>query len=756
MKKALVLAILCILTILLTSCVKPQDVSDDSLYELDITFEIKTDFFDSYKYQTISHTLSLADYRLQSMQVHEERIYMCVIRGNYEEQQTAVIINMAIDGSAKQQIEVQITPFAQIVGFNVNGDGNFALLITENNDKKTVLFYEYDHEGNELLYRDFSSFFQTNFQHREIEKATISNGKIAVYIRNSLEPEIYLLCVDNEQPTILKPNSTFHLLGGIVELNDDMLAFIDINKEDYFLREINLSGKVFGKTLPVAPRNTYFLFPTNNSSQYDVLMSDGIKLYGYNTDTNEQTVLLEWVETGISGVIYVGELADGRLSILTWDMKLYTLTPISREILDIRNTITIGGIYIPHELRLAVSRFNRTSDTYEIEILEYADEYATFEQWPGGFMRLQLDLMTGKGPDIIFDPVGWMTNHDLLRDLYPFIDVDPDLNRTDFFPNILTSFESVDESLSMIANSFNIQTMVGKTSTVGHIQAWTPSALLLLVEENSHLKNPLGMNINREVLIHKLLKYAGPDLIDWNNHTAYIDSEEFISLLKASALLPKPLTLEEILSMPSPADPELLMIQNEQILEYVLTFSPSSYNILSSVLEEVVVLGIPTFYGGVNLFEPTWKMGINASSAYPIGAWEFIRNFLLPTAEIDWWNFPLRIDLFEKQIEVLKTPNMGTDGNGNTVEIPFELELFGEGGHDSVVFDVYALTDDKADEIRKIVNTSVIGNQNVSFQALFDLVDGDIASFFSGMQSAEDTARIIQSRVQRFLDERQP
>jgi primosomal protein N' len=96
---------------------------------------------------------------------------------------------------------------------------------------------------------------------------------------------------------------------------------------------------------------------------------------------------------------------------------------------------------------------------------------------------------------------------------------------------------------------------------------------------------------------------------------------------------------------------------------------------------------------------------------------------------------------------------MEADSDGNMVEVPFEFEAYDEGGRDTVVFEIYAMTDAVAESIRNIVETAVANNHNVHQQTLFGLIDSDIASFFAGIRSAEDTARIIQNRVQTFLNE---
>jgi len=426
------------------------------------------------------------------------------------------------------------------------------------------------------------------------------------------------------------------------------------------------------------------------------------------------------------------------------------------ETLDNHRVLTIGGVFIPGNIRRVVAEFNIVSETYSIEIIDYIDENATWEYWAEGFMRLQSELMTGEGPDIIYDHFGWMTNHEVLFDLYPFIDADSVLSRSDFFPNLLYALESPVSTLPMIANSFNINTMVSTERTAGHIQSWTPSALLKLVEDNRRIREPFGRQIDREQFINQVLWYAGFDFIDWDNHTANLDSDDFINLLNAARLLPEPLTPEEVFLLPYPGDPELSLLQRNQLLEYVFDFCPSSYNIYANVLGNVVVLGFPTSTGGVNILEQTWQMGINAASPHSDIAWEFLRSFMLPTAEIEMFRFPLRIDIFNNLIDTLKIQHIEIDSDGNTVERPIELVLYREGGRRPRVFEIHAITDDVVDRVLHIIDTAVLNRQNVNQQALFSLVDEDIASFFAREKSAEDTARIIQNRVQAFLNEQQP
>ena len=74
------------------------------------------------------------------------------------------------------------------------------------------------------------------------------------------------------------------------------------------LRVLDIDKKDRGEVYPAVQRNNYRLFPACSDSPYDFLMSDNIYLYGYCTESQEQTIIFDWVETGFSGSMYFGAM----------------------------------------------------------------------------------------------------------------------------------------------------------------------------------------------------------------------------------------------------------------------------------------------------------------------------------------------------------------------------------------------------------------------------------------------------------------
>jgi len=89
------------------------------------------------------------------------------------------------------------------------------------------------------------------------------------------------------------------------------------------------------------------------------------------------------------------------------------------------------------------------------------------------------------------------------------------------------------------------------------------------------------------------------------------------------------------------------------------------------------------------------------------------------------------------------------------VEVPVPAIFFGQSTLErfGVEIELYAMTVEEAAYMREIIdNMSYI---NFEQAKIFAEISSEVTTpFFLGTQSAADTARILQNRVQRVLDER--
>ena len=134
---------------------------------------------------------------------------------------------------------------------------------------------------------------------------------------------------------------------------------------------------------------------------------------------------------------------------------------------------------------------------------------------------------------------------------------------------------------------------------------------------------------------------------------------------------------------------------------------------------------------------------------HPDAAWEFIRQFLKPTENRESF-FPLRIDMFDQGIENWAKPYYGSDEDGNRIELSRGTNDFGNGN----IVTLYHLTEDSVDILRDIVENAISGRTDVLGDLFYYVIEESLESFFSGIRSAEETARIIQNRAQTYLNEK--
>ena len=293
----------------------------------------------------------------------------------------------------------------------------------------------------------------------------------------------------------------------------------------------------------------------------------------------------------------------------------------------------------------------------------------------------------------------------------------------------------------MLGNSFGVQTMLGLTDAVGHIDSWTFADMMALIEATDTTEMPyiMGEWMTREGFLQTALAFSG-DLINWTALEANLDSEAFIQLLEiASRLRPSEEGGEHGGEWFHPVG---RMMRGEQLIAMQHIWGANSYQEFVSALEDVTVLGMPSEEGGAHIVHLSDGIGINAASDLQEEAWEFARRFFLPSAEVNW-NFPLRIDLYEAMIAEAMIPRLDAEGE--------------EVMHDMVWIDqdtqipLYALSAEEAAGLREIVESA-----SLMFrfdESVWEMVQEEIAAFFAGDRSAADTARILQNRVQTLLRE---
>ena len=136
--------------------------------------------------------------------------------------------------------------------------------------------------------------------------------------------------------------------------------------------------------------------------------------------------------------------------------------------------------------------------------------------------------------------------------------------------------------------------------------------------------------------------------------------------------------------------------------------------------------------------------GIGESAQNPSGAWAFL-SFLLTTMQEEVLHgIPVSRTVFDEWADHSMSPPSIEENPHLTNEIYI----------DGVLIKLTPITQDQIDRTLEMVETLggvfVDGDEIVTY-----IVAEEVSAFLRGIRSAEDTARVIQNRIQRYVDEQQ-
>ena len=759
MKRIISILLICIFIIQITACRNDNDGNIDDSGNSAVKDSNKSGNFGDFdidNYIYLPYEVEISDLEevvntINGAMAHGENITFWY-NGYYD----IFVYTLTADGNTREETRLPGPDrLYQVNGLSITDD-HYAVVATASgaNDEVVVKYLVYDKTGNKIKEQELFSIPQYFNTFTQVEYVVITDNYIAVVTGTDNQQLLYLMTIDGEKLGEL----TETRIGGMARLKDDRVVALFNERSSSSLREIDFATGSWGDTHHLAINDVGQLIQANTALSYDFFIDAGGYLIGYVLETDTQTPLINWLESGIAVTpqYHIGMLTNNDIYTLYSEhvrvggnfRVISNLTVFNRsqreENIQQRTVITIGGMYIDQNLRKEIASFNKESEDYQIEIREYHSEELGYE---GSRLRMLVELIAGRGPDIILESNSGETT-DFLVDLYTFIDADPELDRSDFFPNVLHALERPAGKLPFIANNFMIMTMVAKRETAERLYPLTFDSIL----QNLDLSDPYsyaGRLITGGFFISRAVFNSG-SFIGWDNRKVDFDNDEFISLLEIAAKLPVDFGSGQI----DMQDEVKRLAIGEQLLMSVYISRPDSFQRIKVQTGDIVPVGVPTLSGGQNMIHIMGDIGIYAMSPNQDAAWSFIRRLFLPEANVDTTTsaLPLRIDKFEEQLAELMVQEFWDE------DIPMFGAVKGEekpkyhiGSGGLLGIPIYAMTEEEAMEIRLIIESATTGTR--SDLTIWDIIDEEYESFVNGIRSASDAARIIQNRVQTYFDE---
>lgn len=414
----------------------------------------------------------------------------------------------------------------------------------------------------------------------------------------------------------------------------------------------------------------------------------------------EESPLVDFTASSItsSSIAAAWILDDNTILVVSSDMisgslELNKLIRTSEEPTSGRTVLYIGDC-TQGELSLfaqnAISEFNRTNPDYIIQVQEYSDATS-----------LDLAIISGVGPDIIC--LGGLDENKLvakgmLVDLYAGLQA-YGISNADLVEAYRNCYET-DGKLYSVATEFQYVTMAFCDSNLADCNNWSLSELVLYSEEVDDNTAVFG-GFNRDTFMPFYLSCTMDQFVNWGERSCDFDSDSFVALLELCG------SLGDTIADGASESGEI----------YGYTFSRIRFSDFYSVSDSYTYAFPTISEGGLLTTNANSTFGINASSNNIDAAFEFIALLLNENTQAYVYDgFPILNSEFEERYTTAMT----------------------EGAYSPAV--VYEGIHRATNHIREDEN-------------ILAIIQEESGAFYSGDKSAEEVAKLIQSRIDIYIAE---
>lgn len=666
---------------------------------------------------------------------------------------------------------------SDLSGMAILQDGNLGIIETV-----YTSWWAGEGDGDGIMPRMGESYGSTNDYYirvldtdgKEISRARIDLGPDEYLNAYSMKADDKGNLVAASDMTIkaIAPDGSFAYIieldsycDGVTEMPDGRLAALYWGEQGMELAAIDTQSGALGEEIPL-PNNAYGLM--TGDDEYDFYYTSGINLYGYKIETEEQVKVLNWLSCDIDNdeLGEVKVLSDGTVvGIITrWEEdkvtnELVSLTKVPYDSVPHKENITMAVMNLNWDTRKKIISFNRSNDKYRIEVSDYS-EYNTEEDYSAGLNKLLTEIMSGKLPDILSLtnlPYTQLAAKGLLEDLYPYIDADSELKRDDFFPNVLTALE-VDGGLYAVASSFSVYTALGATSVVGDTPGWTYDEFNAALASMPEGCEPFDSYTTQEQMLQTCLTMDMNQFVDWATGECSFDSPEFIELLEFTKQFPGEFDWDNY-EWTEEDNTQNRIAQGKQMLMIASIYGVSDmqYNEIYFGSDGATYIGFPTSEGVGNAITLNESYAMSTACANKDGAWEFLRGFLTEKGQSEVYSIPTNLNSYNKLVKQEMEPIYRKDAEGN-----FILDENGEkieesrgsiNFPDGTVLEIYAMTQQQADKLFEAISSASKTYSYSGNDSIFEIVREETQAYYAEQKSAEEVARLIQSKANIFVNE---
>ena len=741
-------------------------------------------------------------------------------------------------------------PNAYINSINIQPNGNITYIYNEYiydevtfQSSDTAYIINIDSDGNELLNLNLTDMFRkSEDEYFGIYNFSIDNDNNIYLISDRY---IYILDKNGNHLFTAETEESAYINKVFITNKGDAIAlyydYSDSNSgTSTRLKKIDFDKKAFGEEYDISTIPSQYLYSILPSSDpnYDFFYNDDFSVYGYNMSAGVPTEIINWINSDIDNsytnsfhVVSADEIICSGYNYMKNKSELMILERVPEDQVKEKYILKLASFGLDYNLKAYIIDFNRNNLEYRIQIEDYY-KYNTDNDYEAGITKLNTDLISGKIPDILVVntynhlPIDSYIAKGMFADLNEFINNDPEINRSDYFENILDAAQT-NGKLYRLFSHFYIQTVIGKAKFFKDMDGWT------LNEFNQFMASqPAGTqsfnDMTQSRMLRRYITMMIDEFIDVNTGKCSFNNEGFIEVLELCKTFPANLSYYE--------DPNFDHEQHWRELEsayreeriMLMDFYLYEFEYLWDTMrvqfgEDIAFIGMPTPNRKGASFETPNEFMMASKTKHSDGVWSFLRQFIMDDyyeSRQYYSGFPLKKSLVEKMADnAVNRANETLGGDGAVIYYNGDYSVAEIQGEDPLA--VYAVEihpeneDDTVSESENIEEAPApvvvveeepapmaapravpvpvaeepyaYPNKNIRYidgvevdigfitreytdmiinliknldyitrydQDMIDIIDEEAQGFFAGQKSAEETAKIIQNRLQNYVDER--
>ena len=468
---------------------------------------------------------------------------------------------------------------------------------------------------------------------------------------------------------------------------------------------------------------------TNNSTvkSYDIATGCITNLFNLiDVDINSQ--IFKSVYRDDEGDLHIlyqdyGSFADGSEGVCCAKVKRYDAADAPEQ-----KVIRFACYYLNSDIKNVIVRFNQSHPDVRIKVRAYMDDYVEKEDILAAFDK---DILDDEKFDVVMLPsenVKKYSSKGFFEDLISVMENDSSFDLRNYYENIIFATKE-GEKLYTFTPGARISCYLADSEVFGDKEKLT---IYDMAEARSKYPDiPFINNGDRDEVFAALLKddiraYVGDKEGKYN-----FDTKEFRALCEFAASFPDWTDeYSEKYSWDNVSNENVK--DGKEIIRKVTASMPSDYLLNMKICgKEFRIYGADTRNGKGYVLVPAESVGIHYKSEHKEEAWEFIKAIADREPMPHWSIFSANRDTFDKCLKELKE-------EGINIMV------------DEVLYEIKAKDEDVAVLRDMIENAEVAKTLD---GPVMDIIAGEMPAYFAGEKSLDETIKIIQKRVNLYVEE---